>query len=178
MNRWDKILAAPQAEYPSELVIRFVARNYYKVRRRMYTEFLDLGSGGGANSKFLEDKGFNIVAVDSSPSAVADLYCDIEDLEFPNDRFDCILDYNTLCHVKEPPFEKIKNWLKPEGKFFSVCPSFWTWRGHLEGKGFCRLLSEDEARNFYSTFCDLKVGWWAYPDQGHEISGWAIEGCK
>lgn len=47
---WEKIHAQREwGKYPSEHVIRFVARNYYKNDRKA-TKALDVGCGAGANT--------------------------------------------------------------------------------------------------------------------------------
>ena len=175
---WTRELRKRQAEYPNEIFVRFVARHWYDEPDRMKIDFLDLGSGAGANSNYLDEQGFNVVAVDSSRAANADLYCPIEKLEFPEGRFDCILDHNTLCHIENPPLDKIRDWLKPNGIFFSMCPTAYTWRGHLMGKGFCRMLTHDQALNFYKGFSELRIAHSEYPDRGNQIPSWVVEGSK
>ena len=47
-NEWEKIHSTQEwGQYPSESVIRFVARNYYRVPDRKQLKFLDFGCGGG-----------------------------------------------------------------------------------------------------------------------------------
>lgn len=46
-NVWEEIHSTTEwGQYPSEHVIRFVARNYYK-KDRANTKILDFGCGGG-----------------------------------------------------------------------------------------------------------------------------------
>lgn len=46
-NEWEKIHASQEwGKYPSENVIRFIARNYYS-KDRLKTRILDFGCGAG-----------------------------------------------------------------------------------------------------------------------------------
>jgi len=175
---WNKILQGRQNEYPSELLIRFVARNYYDLPFHEQITFLDIGSGAGANAMFLASKGFHVITVDKAITAHAQHQRDINECEFGEKQFDCIVDFNTLCHVKNPPMEKIKRWLKVGGKFFSVAPTSSTWKQHLEGKGYCRCATKDQIEYLYRDFPKLQIGKASYPDRGHTISSWVIEATK
>ena len=66
------------------------------------------------------------------------LQADITNFPLQENFYDCIIDHNSLCHVEKPPYFTIFDALKPKGKFFSVMPADDTWKGTLEGKGFCR----------------------------------------
>jgi 2-polyprenyl-3-methyl-5-hydroxy-6-metoxy-1,4-benzoquinol methylase len=56
-------------KYPSEDVIRFMARNFYRANRPEI-RVLDVGCGGGANTWYLAAEGFDTYAFDGSPTAV------------------------------------------------------------------------------------------------------------
>lgn len=72
-DAWEQIHATRMwGGYPSEHVIRFVARNYYK-RNRAEVKILDFGCGTGANTWFLAREGFDTYAFDISESAVRNL---------------------------------------------------------------------------------------------------------
>jgi len=180
---WDSIMSSPQAEYPDPLVVRFVARNFYD-RERAKVTFLDLGCGTGVHTAFLADKGFKVCGIDFSEAALAQAATRAPSAYFVRDDinsvlmgcgFDCILDYNTLCHVEHPPFKKIRDALKPDGIFFSVAPTHDTWKGTVEGKGYCRLVTELEMRELLSDFSQVRIGKACYPDQGYVIKSWVIE---
>ena len=67
---WETIHATEEwGKYPSEPVIRFVARNYYNKDRRCI-KMLDFGCGGGANTWYLTREGFDVYAFDGSKSAI------------------------------------------------------------------------------------------------------------
>src|SRR5690348_18317204 len=88
---WNKILQGRQNEYPSELLIRFVARNYYDLPFHEQITFLDIGSGAGANAMFLASKGFHVITVDKAITAHAQHQRDINECEFNEKQFDCIV---------------------------------------------------------------------------------------
>ena len=47
---WEEVNSKTEwGQYPTEHVIRFIARNYYN-RERMNTRILDFGCGGGAHT--------------------------------------------------------------------------------------------------------------------------------
>jgi SAM-dependent methyltransferase len=176
---WDTELLKRQSRYPSEHLIRFVARNYFGAPDRSKVRFLDIGSGRHANNtRFLEDNGFDVTAIDSSQHALAHIHAAIHDLAFVWDSFDCVVDHNTLCHVEHPPMEEIKNWLKPGGKFFSVAPADDTPRGHLQGKGFVRCATQEEIEKLYECFTGLRFGRACYPDGDTSITSWIVEAVK
>jgi len=176
---WDAVNVNRQAEYPETHFVQFVARNFYSAPDRSKVHFLDIGSGRHArNTRFLSDKGFTVTAVDPSQYALANIHASVNELAFAWDTFDCVLDCNTLCHVEHPPMEKIRNWLKPGGKFFSVAPADDTPRGHLQGKGFVRCATQEEIEKLYECFTGLRFGRACYPDGDTSITSWVIEATK
>lgn len=177
-NIWDAELQKRQAKYPDLNFVRFVARTYGLPAPHQYF-VLDIGSGGGANTKFLDENRFEVIALDNSPFAEAHIEKDIRDFKCQPEAFDCILDCNTLCHVEQPPLGHIKHWLKRGGKFFMVAPADDTWRGTLEGKGYCRVASEHELREMLRMFSDVKIYKASYPDfLGHNITSWVVEASR
>ena len=107
---WEEIHSTQEwGKYPSEPVIRFVARNYYKVDRKA-TKILDFGCGGGSHTWYLAREGFDTYAFDGSKSAVnkvearlkeeklqADLRVrDALELDYGDNFFDCIIDNATI----------------------------------------------------------------------------------
>lgn len=177
---WDAANQGRQAKYPDTAVVRFVARNFYSEPDRSKVHFLDIGSGRHApHTRYLEGEGFTVTSVDFSQNSLAHIHQDIRSVDsFDAESFDCILDFNTLCHVEDPPFAKIKTWLKPGGYFFSVTPRDDTWRGHLEGKGYCRCPTLFEVCKLYEDFAPLEIGWCAYTNNGREVTSWIVEGGK
>ncbi len=67
---WEKIHSTGKwGAYPSEHVIRFIARNYYNTDRSK-VRILDFGCGQGAHTWYLAREGFDTYAFDGSSSAV------------------------------------------------------------------------------------------------------------
>ena len=123
--------------YPSEEVIRFVARNYYN-QDRDKVKILDFGCGAGANTWFLAREGFDTYAFDGSKTAVnkAKSYLKKENLNakfqvadalevsYPENYFDCIIDgfvisLSTLSNIISI-YQKVYKLLLPGGKIFST----------------------------------------------------------
>lgn len=124
--------------YPSETVIRFVARNYYK-KKRDEVKILDFGCGAGAHTWYLAREGFDTYAFDGSRSAIMRLEKRLErdklsahayvmdgiDIDFKENFFDAVIDsaciYSNLkVHIAEM-YQKVFNCLKVDGKFFTSC---------------------------------------------------------
>ena len=78
---WEEIHTKQEwGKYPPENLIRFIARNYYKMKRES-VKILDFGCGGGACTWFLAREGFDVFAFDGSPTAVKKaLYYGVEAL--------------------------------------------------------------------------------------------------
>ena len=55
--------------YPTEHIIRFMARNYYSLERTR-VKVLDFGCGAGAHTWYLAREGFDTYAFDISETAV------------------------------------------------------------------------------------------------------------
>jgi len=110
---WETIHANQEwGKYPTEPVIRFIARNYYNTERSKI-KILDFGCGGGAHTWYLVREGFDTYAFDGSKSAVEKTkkrveeygnggrahlqVCDGASLNYSSDFFDCIIDSATSC---------------------------------------------------------------------------------
>lgn len=134
---WEKIFNEQEwGKYPSESLIQFVARNFYKSERPKI-KILEVGCGTGANIWYISREGFDVYGIDGSVTAVekarerieneklkAELIIgDIVKLPYENSFFDVVIDNeclyantldSTLSIIKE-----ISRVLKPEGKFYS-----------------------------------------------------------
>jgi SAM-dependent methyltransferase len=171
---WDNLLSGQQAQAPSERLVEFVSRHY-----RPPANFLDIGPGKHApNQHFLEARGFDVVSVDISARALKNIHGDITTIEFPEHSFDLIYDINTLCHVESPPLAKIRSWLKPSGRFFSVAPAAGTWRGVGDGKDFTRYATREQIEQLYDCFIGLRVGPASYSRQEGQIYSWVVEAMR
>ena len=69
-KEWEEIHRNQEwGKYPSEQLVRFIARNFYN-KDRKNIKILDFGCGAGANTWFLAREGFDVYAFDGSESAV------------------------------------------------------------------------------------------------------------
>lgn len=120
----------------------FFCENWKKQGRR---SVLDLGCGLGRHSILFAENGFKVTAVDISEYAVEKLretekeknliisskVCDMANLPFRENSFDCIFSYLTISHTDTEGFkkilEKIKQILKPDGEIFVTLCSKETW---------------------------------------------------
>lgn len=139
-EEWEKIHCTQEwGRYPSEMVIRFIARNYYKTERSL-VKILDFGCGAGAHTWYLAREGFDVYAFDGSKSAVEkakkyleadgyiDVHFDVMDavaIRYEKDFFDCVLDSaciyaNTTEHI-HTMYQEVYDVLKKGGRIFSSC---------------------------------------------------------
>lgn len=134
---WDLVFSTQEwGKYPSESLIRFVARNYYKLTRKE-VKILEVGCGTGANLWYLSREKFDVYGIDGSTVAIeiardrlkeeelrAHLTVgDIVDLPYDDDFFDAVIDSeciycNNIINTKKI-LSEIKRVLKPYGKFYS-----------------------------------------------------------
>ena len=69
-NKWEELHSTMEwGSYPSEEIIRFVARNFYK-KNREEVKLLDVGCGAGSVIWYLCREGFKPYGFDGSPSAI------------------------------------------------------------------------------------------------------------
>lgn len=134
---WDEVFSSQEwGKYPSENLIQFIARNFYKAKRDEI-RILEVGCGTGANLWYISREGFQAYGVDGSAVAIsrakeriiseglhANLQIvDIVDLPFENDFFDAIIDnecvYSNNFENTQHIFKEISRVLKPGGKFYS-----------------------------------------------------------
>lgn len=68
---WEDIFASREwGKYPSEDLIRFVARNFYQAADRSSVRLLEVGCGPGANLWYLAREGFSFAGIDGSRTAI------------------------------------------------------------------------------------------------------------
>lgn len=151
---WDKIWnnvfqTQKWGKYPSESVIRFVARNFYKENRRR-CKILEVGCGTGANLWYLAREGFDVYGIDGSEAAIKKAKLrlrndglqvnlkvgDIENLPYADEYFDGIIDNECLAHNSflnaEKILREIKRVLKVEGLFYSKTFSNKVYLGNIK----------------------------------------------
>lgn len=135
---WEKVFSSRSwGKYPSESVIRFVARNFYQSKLRAEVRILEIGCGTGANLWFLAKEGFSAYGIEGSPTAVAQATTflekenlkaaitqgDIINLPYENEYFDAVLDVECLCcnnfvNTKKI-LKEVSRVLKPDGLLYS-----------------------------------------------------------
>ena len=123
---WDKIFAENEwGKYPSENLIQFIARNYYKSQRDKIN-ILEIGCGPGANIWYLSREGFKAFGIDGSKIAIskainrikkegltAELEVgDVEKLPYDNNYFDTVIDNECLFANTYKSSEKINSEIK------------------------------------------------------------------
>ena len=108
---WEEVFKTQAwGKYPGEDLVRFIARNFYKVPQRAQIKVLEIGCGPGANLWYLAREGFSFVGIDGSAIAISqaskrlDEECngwrenselhvgDVSSLPFANETFDAVID--------------------------------------------------------------------------------------
>jgi SAM-dependent methyltransferase len=137
---WERVFTEQNwGKYPSEELIRFVARNFYAAPDRSAVHILEIGCGTGANLWFVTREGFSAAGVDGSATAIRQATARLEaeglraDLrvgdaaalveQFSEGRFDAVLDVACLTHNSVASVRaivgQIYRVLKPGGRVFS-----------------------------------------------------------
>lgn len=126
--------------YPYDAVVSFVLRRFGAAERAR-VRILDYGCGGGNHARFLAAEGFDVHAVDNSPTAV-DLthaavaeaavavdpaklcVADFAALPFPSGRFDAVIDRQSLGQNAAADLPgmvaEIARCLRPGGVYFGI----------------------------------------------------------
>ncbi|KKT28986.1 hypothetical protein A3G55_00460 [Candidatus Giovannonibacteria bacterium RIFCSPLOWO2_12_FULL_44_25] len=170
---WEKVFSSKEwGKYPPEVLVRFVARNYYAAPDRSKIKILDLGCGTGAATWYMAREGFSVVGIDGSKTAIkiarrrfkaeklkADFKIgDIVKLDWPDNYFDSVTD---IASIQSNSYQNIKKImgevyrvLKPGGKFFGTMIA--------EEKNMHWILMEHffklaEIKQLFLPFRDLKV---------------------
>lgn len=177
-TEWERIHAQQEwGQYPSECVIRFIARNYYKSDRKK-VRILDFGCGAGAHTWYMAREGFSVYAFDGSKSAIArvkeklekeKLSADVRvrdalELDYKDEFFDCVIDSvciyaNTIKNITEM-YREIYQLLKKQGKLFtSVFSTATTGYGtgdKIEEHTYCNLTEGNLAGRAIVHFFEKK----------------------
>lgn len=136
---WEEIHREVEwGKYPSEHVIRFVARNFYKEKNRNAIKILDFGCGGGAHTWYMAREGFDVYAFDGSHSAVSkvkerlvreNLSANLQvmdgiELNYKNDFFDSVIDnvsiYCTTIENIKKMYSEVYRVLKVDGHLLTT----------------------------------------------------------
>ncbi len=167
---WDQIYQSPtpfhKNQYPSEIVIRFVKRNYGNYVDKNQIKCLDLGCGWGNNLFFLKYEGYDCYGVDFSSTAIEHLKPDFGDkvyqgdaveLKYDNSAFDFVIDRASIQHNPKQDISRVivevHRVLKSGGRFFSVMLK--SGPHNL----FITRLSEDELKAELSRFSSYEINY-------------------
>lgn len=137
---WDTAFATREwGRYPPEPIVRFVARNYYRVTNRSAVRILDIGCGTGCVTWYIAREGFDVYGIDGSAvglssaqerfrrEGLSDKFVRgdfTQGLPFPGEYFDATIDNASVCH--NPPesvfrtFREVHRVLKLGGRHFSM----------------------------------------------------------
>lgn len=180
---WEEIFANKEwGKYPSEPLIRFIAKHFYQVPNRKAVEILELGIGGGANMWYMAKEGFSVSGIEWAQNginqctkrfATEGLTPFLRDMKcgdylyvldnFENKRFDAWIDSASLCcndmDKTKAIIEKAVQKLKIGGLFFSLTPAEGTF-GLSEDKSLGYHLSKPTQGSYANTglvrFCSEK----------------------
>lgn len=145
-TKWDAILKGQFEsggfnKYPTEPIVVFMAKNFFKASNRSEIRVLELGCGSGCNLVFLSKEGFQAYGIDQSfwalkisKSLLEANQCSAElitqcatSLSFEDNFFDACFESNCIhCNTSEDVgliFKEIHRVLKPGGKFFGILAS-------------------------------------------------------
>jgi 2-polyprenyl-3-methyl-5-hydroxy-6-metoxy-1,4-benzoquinol methylase len=206
VDQWDKVYSTKNmAQYPDNMLIRFVARHYYNVPDRKGIKFLDVGAGVGASTWYLSREGFSVAAIDKSRVAIQKLRerltnegleafigCgDISKLEFKSDYFDAIIDISSLCYIDYESIagvmKNLHKVLKPGGKFFSITPTDTCaeapFNHTIDGVNLnARFQGWNDARRNFNDFKKVVMNTCGYDvgngESWQRINLWVIEATK
>lgn len=156
-REWEDVYKADNwgAKYPSENLIRFIARNFYD-KDRQQIRILDAGCGIGTNALFLLKEKFTVYGFDASESAICRLIerfqqegigkgCienftvqDALNIDYKEGFFDCIVDNAMLPYLDDisivGTLKKYRKSLKKGGFFFGG--------GYMRFMGFMDSIPE------------------------------------
>jgi len=137
---WEKIFQQEEwGKYPSEDLIRFIARNFYQVPDRQNIKILEIGCGPGANLWFMAREGFSVYGIEGSKTAVLRAQQrldrelpnwlgevkvgDLISLPYPENTFDAVIDHAAVCcnlfEDSKVIYAEAYRVLKTSGKLFS-----------------------------------------------------------
>lgn len=203
VREWDAIHAKRGwGKWPNEVFVAWFMRTYGAVPRRELVRVLELGSGGGAQLRFLATEGFAGFGVEGSAAAISQSKqlhwdgavvwkMDLGDFAklpspgtgaFKDETYDCIVDVCTLQHLtaglNAQVVARARKMLKPGGKLFS----FYTAEGsdpiYFDGVPRPHLMTQREIPHVFP-------GFWRDVDMviyrngaGPELRHWRIIGEK
>lgn len=193
---WEKVFSTKEwGKYPTEELVRFVARNYYSVPDRGKVKILDLGCGTGAATWFMAREGFSVTGIDGSKTAIkiaekrftleglkGDFAVgDIIDLDYGNGTFDCVTDIGAIQHNSYKNIKKIISEvyrvLKPGGKFFGMMIAA---DESQDRSRVTHYFRHGELKRLFSAFQNLNIGYVVRTKDRHNkiIKYWLVQAIK
>lgn len=209
---WEKIFRerATWGYYPPEELIRFIAKNYYSVPNREDIKILEVGCGpGGGPSWYIAREEFSYYGIDGSQTAIEKaksrflkeglkgefVKSDLNNLPWPDNTFDCIIDIACLqCNCEadtEILVKEIYRVLKHKGNHFSLTSKSGCWgdglgtqiddtsyknvtEGPFSNMGIIRFATRESLKNIYSKFKNLEFNYSirSMNNGKNEISNW------
>jgi 2-polyprenyl-3-methyl-5-hydroxy-6-metoxy-1,4-benzoquinol methylase len=137
-STWEEVFQKREwGKYPDVSVVRFVARQFYRVANRSDVKLLEIGCGPGANVWFMAREGFDVTGIDGSETAIeraksrmereslkANLVLDdIMQLRIETGSIDAVLDVECLCCNRAKAattiLHEVARVLKPGGLLYS-----------------------------------------------------------
>jgi len=182
--------------YPDPTIIRFVAKNYYRIKPRSSVNILDLGCGAGANLMYLAREGFNGYGIDGSITSIKYveeklkrenlttniIAGDFLSLPYDDKFFDGVIDAASIQHNN---FETIKEIvsevyrvLKNNGKYFGMLIESDL---ELSDKAFfTHYFKKQEVRSLFSAFKNISIDYVRYTEDNENkmISFLIVEAVK
>lgn len=174
-------------KYPGEDLIRFVAKNFYRVSDRKNVRILEVGCGPGPNLWYMAREGFSVYGIDGSAVSITqarkrlELECsgwsgdllvgDIVKLPFADEFFDAVVDNEAVyCNAYDQSktiFLEMARVTKRSGKLFSRTFATGSW-GDQTGENIGRnawivaegpMLNKGHSRfTAYEDIADLYCG--------------------
>jgi len=133
---WERNIRRYNLVYPSEHVVRFLAKTYGDIDKST-VKLLDFGCGSGRNTYMMLEQGYNVYAVDcnefsleivrgmaeSQGKTITTKRNDETDIPFEDDLFDCIIAFGATFLLPDAKrrvlMSNLSRVLKPSGKLFA-----------------------------------------------------------
>lgn len=202
MTHWDVIFGQQAwGKYPSEELIRFVARNFYKVPRRADITLLELGCGPGANLWYAAREGFTVIGIDGSAVAIAQAHdrldsevpgwrgrvmlSDVREIPVADSTADAVIDNECVsCLDAEgarQAYAEAARILKPGGKLYARTFAEGCWEaGPLKGMGPIRFTALADIPALFPAFeiTHTELLTISHENRGQTVREWVIHGVK
>ena len=117
INSYEKYAHERASHSPDDFKIqeRSVFLKFLKVEKR--ETLLEIGCGHGQDAQFFQDQGFQVLAVDNTPTmvkltaenGVTARLLDCYDLDKINESFDAVYTMNCLLHIPKRDFDQVLN---------------------------------------------------------------------